>query len=131
MTHRRPKLVALVAAAALLLTAASRLPAPVGADRTPPSTPLFGYAQGFFCFTLYIGVGRVSDNVTPEPQLRYEAYANGEFIGLMDRGSSTSAWGNLKLRDEGSNQVFVEVVDEAGNRSRSETVTVTGYDCEV
>ena len=91
MTHRRPKLVALVAAAALLLTAASCLPAPVGADRTPPSTPLFGYAQGFFCFTLYIGVGRVSDNVTPEPQLRYEAYANGEFIGSIKRFSENLA----------------------------------------
>ena len=131
MTHRRPMLAALVAAAALLLTGASCIPAQAAVDKTPPSTPLFGYAQGFFCFTLYIGVGRVSDNVTPEPQLRYEAYANGQFIGLMDRGSSSSAWGNLKLTDEGPNQVFVEVVDEAGNRSRSETVTVTGYDCEV
>jgi hypothetical protein len=37
----------------------------------------------------------------------------------------------LKPRDEGPNRVFVEAVDAADNRSRSNTNTVTGYDCEV
>jgi hypothetical protein len=101
------------------------------ADRTPPTAPYIVYSQGFFCFTLYIGAQRVTDNVTPEPQLRYEAFANGRFIGLLDRGSSSAAWGDLKLRDEGPNRVFVEAVDAAGNRSRSNTNTVTGYDCEL
>jgi hypothetical protein len=29
------------------------------------------------------------------------------------------------------NQVYVEAVDAAGNRSRSTTSTVTGFDCDV
>ena len=118
------------AAAAILLTlTASACVPPV--DTTPPTRPQIVYAQGFFCWTLYIGVTRVTDNVTPEPRLRYEAYANGEFIGVLDRGSATSAWGDLRLTDEGPNLVYVEVVDAAGNRSRSGSTTVTGFDCEV
>jgi hypothetical protein len=103
----------------------------VSADQTPPTAPFIVYAQGFFCYTLYIGASRSSDDVTPEPQIRYEVFANGEFIGLLDRGSPTTAWGNLKLTDEGPNQLFVDAVDAAGNRSRSNTATVTGYDCVV
>jgi len=132
MTKRRHLLAAIGTSAAMLLTPATGSAAQAAvADRTPPTTPYFGYAQGFFCFTLYIGVARVSDNVTPEPQLRYEAWANGQFLGVMDRGNDYSAYGNLKLRVEGPNQVHVEVVDAAGNRSRSSTATVTGYDCEL
>ena len=132
MTTRRLKHAAIGAAAAMLLTPAIGTAASAAViDRTPPTAPYIGYSQGFFCFTLYIGVARVTDNVTPEPQLRYEAYANGQFIGLLDRGNMYSAWGNLKLRVEGPNQVYVEVVDAAGNRSRSNTNTVTGYDCEL
>jgi hypothetical protein len=39
-----------------------------------------GYAQGFYCLTLIIGVNRSTDNVTPQSQLRYEVFANGQFI---------------------------------------------------
>ena len=132
MTKRRLTVAAIAAAAALLLTPAVGTAAQAARpDRTPPTAPLIVYSQGFFCFTLYIGVQRVTDNVTPEPQLRYEAFANGRFIGLLDRGTSSSAWGDLKLIDEGPNQVFVDVVDRAGNRSRSNTNTVTGFDCEL
>jgi hypothetical protein len=131
MTKRRVKMAAVLATGAMLLTVATGTALAASPDRTPPTAPFIVYSQGFFCFTFYIGVTRSSDNVTPEPELRYEAYANGEFIGLLDRGSPSAAWGNLKLRDEGPNQVFVEVVDAAGNRSRSNTNTVTGYDCEV
>jgi hypothetical protein len=74
---------------------------------------------------------RSSDNVTPERLLRYEVFANEQFIGLLDTGSDTTAWGDLDLIDEGPNQVYVEAVDVAGNRARSGTATVTGYDCEV
>jgi hypothetical protein len=114
-----------------LLSPLAQGAAAVTADRTPPSAPFIVYAQGFFCYTFYIGASRSTDDVTGEPQLRYEVFANGEFIGLLDRGSPTTAWGNLKLRDEGPNLVFVEAVDAAGNRSRSNIGTVTGYDCVV
>jgi hypothetical protein len=132
MSNPRTRLVAIAAAAAMLLAMASgpnAQAAPV--DRTPPTAPLIVYSQGFFCFTYYIGARRVTDNVTPEPEIRYEVFANGRLIGLLDRGSATTAWGNLKLIDEGPNLVFVEAVDAAGNRSRSITGTATGFDCEL
>jgi len=132
MNSGRIRLATVVVAAAMLLTTAigpSAQAAPV--DRTPPTAPYIVYAQGFFCFTLYIGAQRVTDNVTPEPEIRYEVFANGQFIGLLDRGNLSAAWGNLKLRDEGPNHVYVEAVDAAGNRSRSNTNTVTGWDCEL
>jgi len=47
---------------------------------TGPTTPIIGYAQGFYCLTLIIGVNRSTDNVTPQSQLRYEVFANGQFI---------------------------------------------------
>ncbi len=133
MTHRRIKLAAVAAAAALLLAIPGGSPALAGRrrDLIPPTAPLIVYAQGFFCFTFYIGAMRSTDNVTPEPQLRYEVFANDQFIGLLDRGTDTTAWGNLKLIDEGPNQVYVEAVDAAGNRARSGTATVTGFDCEL
>ncbi len=132
MPDLRPRILVIVAVAALLIAPATAAGArPVRADRMPPTTPYIVYSQGFFCFTLYIGAQRVTDNVTPEPEIRYEVFANGEFIGLLDRGTATTAWGDLKLVDEGPNEVYVDAVDAAGNRSRSNTNTVTGYDCEV
>jgi hypothetical protein len=131
MTNPRTKLVTIAAVAALLLAMATGPAQAAPADRTPPTAPFIVYSQGFFCFTHFIGAQRVTDNVTPEPQIRYEVFANGRFIGLLDRGSATTAWGNLKLIDEGPNRVFVEAVDAAGNRSRSTTATATGFDCEV
>jgi hypothetical protein len=131
MTTARTKLATIVAAAAIFLTAAAGTAAwTAPADTTPPTAPRIVYARGFFCWTLYVGAMRSSDNVTPEPQLRYEVFANGQFIGLLDRGT-TDAWGDLRLRVEGPNQIYVDAVDAAGNRSRSNTATVTGYDCVV
>lgn len=118
---------ATVTGTAMAATSAGRTPA----DVTPPTPPFIVYAQGFFCYTFYIGATRSTDNVTRESELRYEVFANEQFIGLLDRGSPSTAWGNLKLIDEGVNLVFVEAVDAAGNRSRSNTATVTGYDCEL
>jgi hypothetical protein len=121
----------LVALAMILSLATSVQAAPPRRDRIPPTAPQIVYAQGFFCFTLYLGATRSRDNVTPEPQLRYETFANGQFIGLLDTGSDTTAWGDLTLNDEGPNSVYVEAVDRAGNRARSGTATVTGFDCEL
>ena len=109
MSKRLLRFVTAGAAAALLLVPATGTAAQAAPDRTPG----------------------VTDNVTPEPRIRYETFANGRFIGLLDRGSASTAWGDLRLRDEGRNRVHVEAVDAAGNRSRSSTSTVTGFDCEV
>jgi hypothetical protein len=98
------------------------------ADRTPPSTPLFGYAQGFYCLTVIIGVSRSTDNVTPQSQLRYEAFADGVFIGLLtDQGQDSGPWGVLQLKKSGPNTVTVQAIDAAGNRSTSRGAPVTGY----
>jgi hypothetical protein len=99
------------------------------ADATPPSTPLYGYAQGFYCLTVIIGVNRSTDNVTPQSQLRYEAFADGVFIGVLtDRGHPSGPWGTLQLRKTGPNTVTVQAIDAAGNRSApSRGAVVTGY----
>jgi hypothetical protein len=98
------------------------------ADRTPPSTPQFGYAQGFYCLTVIIGVSRSTDNVTPQSQLRYEAFADGVFIGLLtDQGQDSGPWGVLQLKKTGPNTVTVQAIDAAGNRSTSRGAPVTGY----
>jgi hypothetical protein len=132
MTQRRLQLAAIGATAAMLLSpmvgsAAQAAPA----DRTPPTAPRIVYSQGFFCWVFYLGAMRSSDNVTPEPQIRYQVFANGRFIGLLDRGSASTAWGDLRLRDAGPNRVYVDAVDQAGNRARSGTSTVTGFDCDL
>jgi hypothetical protein len=130
MTRRRLALAAIGAATAILITPAIGTAAQAAtADTTPPTAPYIVYSQGFFCFTLYIGAQKSTDNVTPQTQLRYEAFANGQFIGLLDRDSGSSIWGNLKLKSLGPNRVFVDAVDAAGNRSHSNTNTVTGYHC--
>lgn len=99
------------------------------ADTTPPTTPLYGYAQGFYCLTLIVGVNRSTDNVTPQSQLRYEVFADGAFVGLLtDRGHVSGPWGTLQLRHAGPNTVTVQAVDAAGNRSApSRGAVVTGY----
>jgi hypothetical protein len=102
--------------------------AAAAADRTPPSAPLFGYAQGFYCLTVMIGVSRSTDNVTPPSQLRYEAFADGVPIGLLtDQSHSSGPWGVLQLKKTGPNTVTVQAIDAAGNRSVSSGAVVTGY----
>jgi hypothetical protein len=130
MNHRTLKQGAIgLAAATLLATVIGTGAKAAPIDRTPPTAPRIVYAQGFFCWVFYIGAMRVTDNVTPEPQIRYEVFANGQFIGLLDRGSPSTAWGDLRLRVDGPNLVYVVAVDAAGNRSRSTTATVRGFDC--
>jgi hypothetical protein len=99
------------------------------ADRTPPTAPFIGYAQGFQCLTVVIGAVRSTDNVTPQSQLKYEAFADGVLIGtLIDRGQPPGPWGVLHLTKAGPNTVTVQAIDAAGNRSaRSNADVVTGY----
>jgi len=115
------------AAATLTAVLAGAAPAGAAADTTPPGTPLYGYAQGFQCLMLIVGVPKVTDNVTPQDQIVYRVLANGVDIGaLSDRGYD-GMWGVLHLLQPGPNLVQVQAVDLAGNRSTSRAAPVTGY----
>jgi hypothetical protein len=121
---RRLAIVAVAVLSMLLVgTAASAAPR----DTTPPSAPLWGYAEGFYCLTLIVGVVESTDNATPQSQIRYVVYDDGVAIGsLVDRGNGP--WAVLVLRHSGQNMVAVRAVDLAGNRSAfSRSVPVTGY----
>jgi len=119
----------ILATVAILSTLLAGTAASAAADRTPPSTPFIGYAQGFQCLTVILGVNRSTDNVTPSAELTYEAVADGVLIGTMtDKPNSTGAWGVLQLPHPGSNTVTVRAIDAAGNRSAvSNTRVVHGY----
>jgi len=121
---------ATVLAVAILSTLLSGTAASAAtADTTPPTAPFIGYAQGFQCLTVIIGAIRSTDNVTPQSQLRYEAFADGVSIGaLVDRGQPPGPWGVLHLTKSGPNTITVRAIDAAGNRSApSNSDVVTGY----
>jgi hypothetical protein len=124
MSVRRLAVAAVAVLAALLVgspaSAATR-------DTTPPTAPLWGYAEGFYCLTLIVGAVQSTDNVTPQAQLSYMVYDDGVALGpLVDRGSGP--WAVLVLRHSGTNMVAVQAIDQAGNRSAfSRSVPVTGY----
>jgi hypothetical protein len=71
----------------------------------------------------------VTDNVTPQSQLRYEAFADGVLIDtLTDQGRPPGPWGVLQLKKTGPNHIAVQAIDAAGNRSAlSGSDVVTGY----
>jgi hypothetical protein len=128
----RPRLIRAmtVAAVAILSTLVTgTAAAATSADRTPPTAPFIGYAEGFYCLTVIIGANRSTDNVTPQSQLRYEAFADGALIGsLTDQGQPSGPWGVLQLKKAGPNTVTVQAIDAAGNRSApSNADVVTGY----
>ena len=118
---------AVVAAAILSTLFMSTAASAATTDRTPPTAPLWGYAQGFYCLTLIVGVVPSTDNVTPQSQISYVVYDDGVPIGsLVDRGNGP--WATLVLRHTGTNMVAVQAIDLAGNRSAfSRSVPVTGY----
>jgi hypothetical protein len=121
----RTTTVAAVAILSTLLTGTAASAASV--DATPPTAPLIGYAEGFYCLTVIIGVDRSTDNVTPQSELTYHAFADGVLIGsLADRGNGP--WGVLQLNHTGPSTVTVQAIDAAGNRSAvSNADVVTGY----
>lgn len=98
-------------------------------DTTPPTTPFLGYAEGFYCLTLIVGVQRSTDNVTPQSELRYEIFADGVFVGSpVDQGQPSGPWGVLVMKKAGTNMVTAQAIDAAGNRSAlSRAVAVHGY----
>jgi hypothetical protein len=130
MPNTHPARALAVTAAAVLSTLLPGTAATAAtADTTPPSAPLIGYAEGFYCLTLIVGANRSTDNVTPPSQLRYEVYADGALVGaLTDQGQPSGPWGVLRLPKAGPNTVTVRAVDAAGNRSRPGNAdVVTGY----
>ena len=121
----RSLIVAVAAAMSMLFTGTAANAAT--ADQTPPTAPVLGYAEGFYCLTVILGAQPSTDNVTPQSQLTYEAFDDGALIGnLTDRGNGP--WGVLVLTHPGPNAVKVQAVDSAGNRSAfSKTDPVQGY----
>jgi hypothetical protein len=115
-------------AAAFLVTGLTATGASA-ADTTPPTTPTYVSAAPYQCLSVVITARRSTDNVTPQSQLRYEAFADGVFIGtLLDAGHPSGAVAFLHLRHGGVSIVTVRVVDAAGNRSAfSRGVGVTAF----
>jgi hypothetical protein len=117
------------------LVAASTAALAATPDRTPPTAPRIIYLQGYYCLTLIVGVDRSTDNRTPQAQLTYDVFADGQRIGSMvDQGSESGVWSIQHLTHTGPNTVTVRAVDAAGNRSApstgpSTTNVVTGYPC--
>lgn len=122
---RRLAVVAAALLSTLLMGTAASAATP---DRTPPTAPQWGYAEGFYCLTLIVGVVPSTDNVTPQSQISYVVYDDGVAIGsLVDRGYD-GWWATLVLRHPGTNTVTVRAFDQAGNRSApNRPVPVNGY----
>ena len=124
-----PLIRATTAVAAAVLATGLTATAASAADTTAPAPTRIGFAGPYQCLSLALSAFRSTDDVTPQSQLRYEAYADGVFIGtLVDSGHPAGAWGWLHLLHGGSSVVTVRVVDAAGNRSASSPgVSVTAY----
>ena len=109
---------ATAATAAAFLVTGLTATAASAADTTPPAATRVGYIAPYQCLSLALSADRSTDNVTPQSELRYEAFADGVFIGnLVDSGHPGGAWGFLHLLHGGISIVTVRVVDAAGNRS--------------
>jgi hypothetical protein len=132
MAGRQLLRTAIVTAVAILsLTAASTTAFAAAPDRTPPSTPRLLYATGYYCLTLIVGVTRSTDNQTPQAQLTYDVFADGNRIATMvDNGGYSGVYSIQHLTHTGPNTITVRAVDAAGNRSAPSAGWVaTGYPC--
>jgi hypothetical protein len=134
VSGRRLVRVLTVGAVAILTTVLTSTAARAATvDTTPPTAPFMGYAEGFQCTLLIVGVNVMStDNVTPQSQLRYQVYSDGVPVGapLTDLGYGEGAWGQLHFPTlaSGYHQVAVRAIDAAGNESALSNVdTVREY----
>jgi hypothetical protein len=113
--------VAAVAILATLFTGTAARAASV--DRVPPTAPFLGYAEGFQCTMLIVGIDRSTDAVTPQSQLRYQVYSDGVPLGapLSDTGSEEGVWAVMHFPTlaAGYHTVAVRAIDAAGNYSAS------------
>ena len=136
MSRRQLVRTAIVTVVAILsLAATSTAALAARPDTTPPTAPRIIYLQGYYCLTLIVGVDRSTDNWTPQAQLTYDVFADGQRIGSMaDQGSESGVWSIQHLTHTGPNTITVRAVDAAGNRSApstgpSTTNVATGFPC--
>ena len=112
-------------AGAIAVSAAVSPTAAAAADTTPPSTPTVIYAWGYQCLEMVVGFTRSTDDVTPQRDLRYEVFANGEFVGWIgDYGQNPNPYGSVYAVVPGANNVTIQAVDAAGNRSATSNAQV-------
>ena len=122
MSRRLVRVLAIAAVATLsTLLTGTAAGAARSADRTPPTAPFLGYAEGFQCTMLIVGIDRSTDNATPQSQLRYQVYSDGVPLSapLSDTGSMEGVWAvmNFQTLAAGNHIVAVRAIDAAGNRS--------------
>jgi len=139
----RPPLARIAAAAvatAAGLTVAAATPALAsGRDTTPPTAPHLIYYTGYYCGVLIVGMDRSTDNVTPQSQLKYEVFIDGQPFGpAVDQGSESGVWAWFQgpsvpggpVLSPGQHTVTAKAQDAAGNWSApSQAEPVTGYRC--
>ena len=124
---------AVVAATMIVSSVAAAAPALAAGDTVPPTAPYIIYAQGYYCGQLIVGWMRSTDNVTPQPQLRYEVFADGTPIGsATDMGAESGVWTWFQgdVLTPGPHTITVKAKDAAGHWSApSNADPVSGYAC--
>ena len=138
MRHSHLIQLAIAVPVALGVSVAASTPALASTkDTTPPTAPFLSYAQGYYCGVLIVGMQRATDNVTPQPQLKYEVFIDGAPFGpAIDQGSVSGVWAWFQpstggpTLSPGQHTVTVKAQDTAGNWSApSRSWPVTGYRC--
>jgi hypothetical protein len=112
-----------VAAAALLAAPLLGLgPASAAADTRPPTAPHLFAVRGLGGCEINMRIGLSTDNVTPQPALRYEVLSNGRVTSTVhaDTRGSKPGFGGLDAFASpagGWQALTVIAVDQAGNLS--------------
>ena len=137
----RPLIPAAVSVFAVLVATLATGPTALAStrDTTPPTSPFLSYAQGYYCGVLIVGMDRSTDNVTPQSQLKYEVFIDGQPFGpAVDQGSESGVWAWFQgpsvpggpVLSPGQHTVTAKAQDAAGNWSApSQAEPVTGYRC--